>query len=146
MTKPSKTTVSLIGIVTLILGCMAYAWVVSKGKTIFPVRVSVHYEPVTTSETRIWVSALTHQLSPAEFEQVVKTNREGRDFALGLFAYNGMTNHVRILIKYGANPTNQIEALNFSGASNAASLIQSVVDDAHRSPSNTALNPTPTAH
>ena|SRR5579863_5896282 len=130
MTKSFKTTtIILIGIGAVILGCMAYALVVSKGRTVFPVQISLSYEPVTIPETRVWVSALRHQLSPAEFEQVVKTNRDGRDFALGLFAYNGMTNYVRILIKYGVNPTNQIEALNRLGNSNAVSLIQSVVDD-----------------
>jgi hypothetical protein len=99
--KPSKIATIVLGAVgVLALGYMAYALIASKGRTKSPIRLSVRYEPVTVPETRVWVSALEHQLSPEQFEEVVKTNREGRDFALGLFAYNDMTNHVRILVMH----------------------------------------------
>src|SRR5262245_38212891 len=98
MTKPSDVAMfALIGLGTLVLGGIAYALIASKGKNVFPIQVSVHSEPVTDPEGRAWVSALQHRLSPAQFEEVVKTNPVGRDYALGLFAHNDMTNHVRIL-------------------------------------------------
>jgi hypothetical protein len=128
---------------------MAYALMVSKGRTIFPIRVSVRHEPVTVPETRVWASALEHQLSPEQFEEIVKTNHEGRDFALGLFAYNDMTNHVRILVKHGADTSEgAMEALSLSGMSNAVSLIRGVVNDLNQSSSNNgaAANGRPASH
>jgi hypothetical protein len=116
---------------------MAYALIVSKGRMIFPIRIEVERSDVTAPEGRIWVSALEHQLSPEQFEEVVKTNREGRDFALGLFAYNDMTNHVRVLVKHGADISDgAMEALRLSGMSNAASLIRWAVNDLNHSSSN----------
>ena len=141
--------IALIGIGALVLGSMAYALIASKGRTIFPIRVSVRYEPVTDPETQVWASALEHQLSPAEFEEVVKTNTTGRDYALGLFAYNEMTNHVRILVQHGADTSDAaMEALNFSGMSNAVSLIRWVVNDLNRSSSNNGApaNVRPASH
>ena len=73
---------------------------------------------------------------------IVKTNYEERDFALGLCAYNDMTNHVRVLVRHGADTSGEaLEALRFSGLSNAAALIQWVVKDLIDSSSNTALLP-----
>jgi hypothetical protein len=78
----------------------------------------------------VWTSALQQQLSPAEFEKVVEAHPEGRDFALSLFAYNEMTNHVRILIQHGADTSDKaMEPLNLSGLSNAVSLIQWVISN-----------------
>lgn len=150
MTKLAKIITVVLGVVcALVLGCMAYALIVTKGRTIFPVRVSVHYEPVTVPETRVWVSALERQLSPEQFEEVVKTNHEGRDFALGMFAYNDMTNHVRILVKHGADTSeSRMETLSIVGMSNAVLLIRGVVSDLNQSSSNNgaAANVRPASH
>ena len=136
MIKPSALATSvLIGVGALILACIAYSLIVSKGRTIFPIHV--HFEPVRGPGTEIWVSALEQQLSPAQFEEVVKTNIVGRDYALGLFAHNDMTNHVRVLVKHGVDTSAEaMEALDLSGMSNAASLIRWVVTDLNKSSSN----------
>lgn len=128
---------------------MTYALVVSKGRTIFPIQIKVERNYVTVPEGQVWVSALERQLSPEQFDEVVKTNQEGRDFALGLFAYNDMTNHVRVLVKHGADTSEgAMEALRFSGMSNAALLIQWVVNDLNQSSSNNgaAANVRPASH
>src|SRR6185312_9109821 len=104
MTKSSQILIVVFGAVcAVVLGCMVYALIFSKGRTVFPVWISVRREPVMVPAARVWVFALEHRLSPEQFEEVVKTNHEGRDFALALFAGNGMTNYVRILVKHGAD-------------------------------------------
>jgi hypothetical protein len=133
-------TIALVGLGVLVLGCMAYALIVSKGRTVFPIRIKVERSYVAVPEGEVWVAALEQQLSSEQFEQVVKTNYEGRDFALGLFAYNDMTNHVRVLVKHGADMSDEaLEALRFSGLSNTASLIEWVVKDLNHSSSNRAV-------
>jgi hypothetical protein len=127
--------IALMGLGAFVVGCMAYGLSVWKGRTIVSVRIERNY--ITVPESRIWVSAFEHRFTPEELEQVAKTNREGRDFALRLFACNQLTNHVRVLIKHGADTSKgAMEALRFSGMSNAASLIESLVSDLNRSSSN----------
>jgi methyl coenzyme M reductase subunit D len=138
VTKHSNIAkITLLGLGALVVCCIAYALVVSKGRTIFPIRIKVEHSHITVPEGGVWVSALEQQLTPEQFDEVVRTNHQGRDFALGLFAYNNMTNHVRVLVKYGAETSDEaIEALRLSGMSNVASLIQSVVNDMKQSSSN----------
>lgn len=136
MIKPPRTAAFvfiLLGL--LVVATMIYALVVSKGELIFPIRVSIHNEPVIDLGARVWVSALEQQLSPTQFEAFVNAHPQDRDYALGLFASMALTNHVRILIRHGADTSAEaLEALNFSGFSNAVSLIRWVVNDSTHTP------------
>ena len=138
MNKPSKKTLLiLLPLCAIALGCVMYALVVSKSTTIFPFRIFLKAEPeVAVPEWQVWVSALENQLSTEQFEQFVKTNRQGREFAIALYAKNSMTNHVRLLIQNGADAEDAIEALDFSDMSNEVSLIRWVVNDLARSSTN----------
>jgi hypothetical protein len=51
-------TIALVGLGVLVLGCMAYALIVSKGRTVFPIRIKVERSYVAVPEGEVWVAAL----------------------------------------------------------------------------------------
>jgi hypothetical protein len=122
-----KTLILLCGIAAII---SSVAYIVSNTWKVSPIQISITKQPMILPNGQVWTSALQQQLSPAEFEKIVKAHPEGRDFALSLFAYNEMTNHVRILIQHGADTSDKaMEALSSSGLSNAVSLIRWVASN-----------------
>lgn len=142
MRKSSEIAmVCVLCVVSVIVGLVVYTLVISNGRDTLPVHLSINKKLIPAPEATVWVAALQHRVSPEQFEEIVKTNRQGRDYALGLFAHSGMTNHVLILIKYGADTSESaLEALKSSGMTNAAALVRSVAKELNGSlPNNPAM-------